>query len=155
VVVYAYNSFYFRHFSDGDLNRYELVTLNVSQPHATFQAQYQYVPASQLATLNVIAQLPNGTQIGTTVNSSSYIQHTPGLWLTVAPLGMAPFTGTSTGGSLLPFDLFGNQYYTIQMTDGFGDYHFAYWQDNANTNGTRTIDLTGNQTYIAVYNYVS
>ena len=55
IVVYPYNSFYFRHFSDGDLNRYELVTLNTSQPHATFEAQYQYVPPSQLATLNVIA----------------------------------------------------------------------------------------------------
>ena len=73
--------------------------------------------------------------------------------MTVAPLGMAPFTGTSTGGSLLPFDLFKDQFYTIQMTDGYGNYHFAYWQDNGSTNETRTIDLTGDQTYTAIYDY--
>ena len=64
------------------------------------------------------AQFPNGTQIGTTFNNTDYIQHTPGMWLTVTPPGSSqPFTGSFTGGSILPFILFKGQTYT---TTGLG-----------------------------------
>jgi hypothetical protein len=48
--------------------------------------------------LNIIAEYPNGTQIGTTFNNTGYIQHTPGMWLTVTPPDATiPYTGDIHG----------------------------------------------------------
>ncbi len=152
VVVYWFGNYYFREFSNGDLNRYGLVTFNSTGPTSvTLDALYQYVPASQAADLNVVAELPNGTVIGSTFNNTTYIQHTPGLWLTIAPGSGAPFTGSFTGGSILPFVLFNNAPYTIAMSAGYQNYQFAYWKDTGSTNAVRTITLAGSATYIAVY----
>jgi hypothetical protein len=155
VVVYWYGSDYFRHFSDGNLNRYALVTLNstAGQTSYSLDALYESVPKAQAASLNVIAQYPNGTQIGTTFNNQGYPQHTPGMWLTITPLGStSPFTGTFTGGSILPFILFKGQTYTVSMTQSYNDIVFSHWQDTGSTNPVRTVALNGNTTVIAIYN---
>jgi hypothetical protein len=153
IVAYWAGNYFFRHFSDGDLNRYELLTFNATgSTTASFDAVYEYVPQSHAATLNIIADFPNGTQIGTTFNNTGYIQHTPGLWLTVTqPDATVPYTGSFTGGSLLPFVLFMGDNYTVQMTLTYGNLKFAYWQDTGNTNGTRIVDLDQNTTLIAIY----
>jgi hypothetical protein len=152
VVVYWYGNYYFRDFSDGDLNRYALVTLNASQDSVSLTGLYQYVPAAQAASLNILAQFPNGTQIGTTFNNTDYIQHTPGMWLTVTPPGSAqPFTGSYTGGSILPFVLFKGQTYTVQMTAGYGNVQFLHWKDNNSTDLSRQVRLNGEASYTAIY----
>ena len=158
VIVYWADSYYFRHFSDGQLNRYQIVTLNSTNSDENsigYTAEYQYVPPGDAAALDVIAELPNGTMIGTTFNSTDYIQHTPGMWLTVT-LGDStmPFTGSFTGGSLLPFVLIMGESYTIEMTSSYGNYRFAYWKDNNSTDPSRTLALNLNSTLIAIYNYV-
>jgi hypothetical protein len=158
VVIYWFGNYYFRDFSNGDLNRYELVTLNTTagQNTVTLNALYQYVPPAKAATLNILAQLTNGTQIGTTFNNTGYIQHTPGMWLTVTPPGTTtPFTGTFTGGSILPFVLINDQTYTVQMTPSYNGYTFAYWKDSGSTNPVRAIALNGNASYTAVYTYAA
>lgn len=152
IVAYWYGNYYFRDFSNGNLNRYALVTFNsTGATSVTLDALYQYVPQSQAASLNVIAELPNGTLLGTTFNNTGYIQHTPGMWLTITPGSGTPFTGSFTGGSILPFVLINNEPYTISMTAGYLNYHFAYWKDNGSTNPIRTIALAGDASYIAVY----
>jgi hypothetical protein len=154
IIAYWAGHLFFRHFSDGDLNRYELLTFNSTGPTtATYTAVYEDVPGPQQAQLNVIAELPNGTQIGTTYNNTGYIQHTPGLWMTVTPPGATtPYTGSFTGGSLLPFTLFMGQNYTVQMTLAYGTYKFAYWADTMNTNSTRVVYMDQeNMTIVAVY----
>jgi len=113
---------------------------------------YQYVPASQAASLNILAQFPNGTQIGTTFNNTDYIQHTPGMWLTVTPPGSGqPFTGSYTGGSILPFILLKGQTYTVEMTAGYGNVQFLHWKDNNSTDLSRQVRLTGKASYTAIY----
>ena len=154
VVVYWYGSNYFRHFSNGNLQRYELVTLNSTsgQSTITLNALYENVPKPQAASLNLIAQFPNGTQIGTASEDNGYPQHTPGMYLTVTPPGSgSPFTATFTGGSILPFIFFNGQTYTVQMSTGYSNITFAFWKDNGSTDPTRSFMLTGNATYIAVY----
>jgi hypothetical protein len=154
VVAYWAGNYYFRHFSDGDLNRYELLTFNSTGPKTeTFDAVYQYVPPTQAASLDVIAIFPNGTVLGTTFNNSDYIQHTPGMWLTVTPRGSnSPYTGSFTGGSLLPFVLPSGETYTIQMTLSYGNIAFAYWNGTQSTNATRTVTLDqSSMTLVAVY----
>jgi hypothetical protein len=154
VVAYWAGNYHFRDFSGGDLNRYELVTFNsTGDTAASFDAIYEYIPPLQAATLNIIAEFPNGTQIGTTSNTTDYIQHTPGMWLTVTPPGAtAPYTGSDTGGSLLPFVLFAGESYTVQMTTGYGNVKFAYWNDTGSTDATRTIKLGQSATtVVAVY----
>jgi hypothetical protein len=153
VVAYWAGNYFFRHFSDGDLNRYELVTLNsTGTKSVSFDAMYEYVPPSQAATLNVIAVLPNGTLLGTTFNNSDYIQHTPGMWTTVTPPGSTiPYTGTFTGGSLLPFVLFRGDTYTVQMTLAYGNLAFGHWNDTGSANATRVVTLDQNTTLVAVY----
>jgi hypothetical protein len=157
VVVYWYGNYYFRHFSDGDLNRYALVTLNSTsgQNSTSLDGLYQYVPKAQAASLDIEAELPNGTLIGTSsINSGGYIQHTPGMWLDVIPPGsQTPFTGTFTGGSILPFIFFNHDTYTVDMSAGYKNYSFSHWKDTNSTNPDRAITLNGNATYIAIYNY--
>src|SRR5439155_21546489 len=75
VIAYWYGDYYFRHYADGQLNRYELVTLSSGTPTANLKAMYEMVPSSQAASLNVMAEFPNGTIIGQTFNNSGYIQH--------------------------------------------------------------------------------
>ena len=79
VVVYWYGDYYFRHFSNGNLQRYAYVTLNTTAGQNTYSmnALYESVPTSQAASLNIIAQFPNGTQIGTASEIDGYPQHTP------------------------------------------------------------------------------
>ncbi len=153
VVAYWAGNYYFRNFGGGNLNRYALVTFNSTGTTAvSLNAQYQYVPKSQAASLNIIAELPNGTVLGTTFNNSDYIQHTPGLWLTVTPPGASgPFTGSYTGGSILPFVLISGDTYTVQMTLGYGNLQFAYWKDNGSISASRSVFLTENTTLIAIY----
>jgi hypothetical protein len=154
VIAYWYGNYYFRHFTNGELNRYLLVTLNSTkgQDYTTTKALFQYVPAQQAASLNVIAQFPNGTQIGTTFNTTTYIQHTPGMWFTIAVQGSSdPLSGSFTGGSLLPFVLFNHDSYTIQMADSYKNVHFSRWQDTGSSSSARTVTMNGNTTYVAVY----
>lgn len=151
VVVYWYGSDYFRHFSNGNLNRYALIKFSTGGQTSKLNALYENVPSSSAANLNVIAEFPNGTQIGTTFCNNGYVQHTPGMWLTVAPYGQGPFTGSFTGGSMLPFTLFNGQTYTIQMTLSYNNIYFDHWQDNGNTNAQRTVTLNGAATYTAIY----
>lgn len=151
VVAYWLNNTYFRHFSDGNLNRYATVTLN-GTGHASLVAEYESVPPQDAASLNILAEYPNGTQIGTSdlVNGSN--EHSPGMWVQIIPPGSsAAYTGSYTGGSILPFVFANHEDYTIQMSTGYGNLHFVYWQDNHSTNATRTIALNGNATYVAIY----
>ena len=151
VVVYWLTNTYFRHFSDGDLERYATVTLNGTK-YVSLNAEYQSVPPQDAAALNVIAELPNGTQIGTSdlVNGSDF--HTPGMWFQIIPPGSnQAFTGSYTGGSILPFIFFNHETYTIQMSTGYQNLHFEYWKDNLSDNLTRTLTLNGNETFVAIY----
>jgi len=155
VVVYWLNNTYFRHFSDGNLNRYATVTLTGSK-YVSMNAEFQSVPFQDAAALNVIAELPNGTQIGTSnqVNGSNF--HSPGMWFQIVPPGSTqPFTGSYTGGSILPFIFFNHENYTIQMSTGYQNLNFLYWKDNKSQDPTRTVVLNGNATYIAIFNYQS
>ena len=154
VVVYSYAPDYFRHFSNGNLQRYSYVTLNttVGQTSLELNALYENVPTANAASLNIIAQFPNGTQIGTASEISGYPQHTPGMYLTVSPPGSGtPYTATFTGGSALPFIFFNGQAYTVSMSSGYSNVHFDHWKDNASTDPVRTIPLQGDSSYIAVY----
>jgi hypothetical protein len=151
VVVYWLNNTYFRHFSDGNLNRYATVVLNGSK-YASLNAIYEYVPPQDAAALNVIAEFPNGTQFGVSdlVNGSNF--HSPGMWFQIIPpQATQAFTGSYTGGSILPFILFNHETYTIQMSEGYQNVSFLHWKDNLNNNATRTVNLNGNATYIAIY----
>jgi hypothetical protein len=151
VVVYWLNNIYFRHFSDGNLERYATVTLNGTK-YVSLDAEFESVPQQNAAALNVLAEFPNGTQIGTSHDDNGSDSHTPGMWVQIIPPGSTQaYTGTYTGGSILPFIFFNHETYTIQMTSGYGNLHFAYWKDNLSTNPTRTVTLDGNQTFIAVY----
>jgi hypothetical protein len=155
VVVYGYGDAYFRHFSNGNLQRYSYVTLNATagQNSYSMNALYEVVPNAQAASLNIIAQFPNGTQIGTASVIDGYPQHTPGMYLSVTPPGgTAPYTATFTGGSILPFIFFNHQTYTVAMSLGYSNITFSHWADDASTDPTRAFALDGNSTFIAVYN---
>jgi hypothetical protein len=176
VVVFWYSNYYIRYINDSntgiDLQRYDLVTLNATAPHDTLDAVFQYVPSSQAASLNIIAQFPNGTQIG---NSSyypqlDYILHSPGMWFTLtAPNGSDPFTGTFTGGSILPFILYNHQNYTVDMSQGYcGEWYtglsngtapiveieWSNWLNGSSTDPSLVVGLNSNVTYVAIYNQV-
>ena len=170
VVVYWYGNYYIRYINDAntgiDLQRYDLVTLSQSHPNDTLTAMFEYVPPPQAASLNIIAEFPNGTQLGTASVVNGYDLHTPGMWLTVTPpFQSTPYTGTFTGGSILPFTLFNNETYTVQMSlDYYGPWvtnltgtgpmvniTWSHWQDNNNTDPNRAITLSGNANYTAIY----
>ena len=152
VVVYWLDSYYFRKFSDGNLNRYATVTLNGTK-YASLNAQFEQVPATQAAQLNVIAEFPNGTLIGTSLTVNQTYQHTPGMWVQIVPPGQtAAYTGSFTGGSILPFVLFNHETYTVEMSGVYGNIQFSHWQDNqSNINPTRTVTLNGDTTLTAIY----
>jgi len=154
VVLYGYGDNYFRHFSNGNLQRYSYVTLNATagQNSYSMNALYETVPNQQAASLNIIAQFPNGTQIGTASEIGGYPQHTPGMYLSVTPPGSAtPYTATFTGGSILPFIFFNGRTYTVAMSAGYSNITFSYWKDSRSTDPTRAFTLNGNSTFIAVY----
>lgn len=120
VVIYWYAPHYIRYINDSltgiDLQRYDLVTLNQSHPTDTLTAMFEDVPPSQAATLNILAEYPNGTLIGSAADVNGYNLHSSGMWLTVTPpFQSTPYTGTFTGGSILPFTFFKNETYTVQM----------------------------------------
>ena len=114
VVAYWAGNYYFRQFSGGDLNRYELLSFNsTGAKSASYDALYEYVPPARAATLNVIAILPNGTVWGrpsTTATTSSTLLECGSRSLLQAT--HVPYTGSYTGGSLLPFVLFSGETYT-------------------------------------------
>ena len=154
IIMYWYGNYWLREFTNGDLNRYALVTFNsTGATTVSYNALYQYVPPTQAASLNVGAEFPNGTVIGTTFNNTSYIQHTPGMWLTVTPPNSTkPFTGTFTGGSILPFILLKNENYTVSMTAGYDNcLAFFKWQDTGSTSPVRVVPLYGNTSLVAIY----
>ena len=170
VVVYWYGNNYIRYINDAntgiDLQRYDLVTLSASKPSDTLTAMFEYVPPSQAASLNIVAQFPNGTQLGTATVVNGYDLHSPGMWLTVTPpFQSTPYTGTFTGGSILPFTLFNHETYTVQMSpDYYGPWvtnltgtgpmvniTWSHWQDNNSNDSTRAITLNGNANYTAIY----
>ena len=75
-----------------------------------------------------------------------------------------PYTGTFTGGSILPFTLFNHETYIIQMSSGYDGpwtgnpgygqvvhITFSHWQDNNSPDPNRAITLDGNAQYIAIY----
>ncbi|MFI5420167.1 MAG: hypothetical protein ACHQ1H_04300 [Nitrososphaerales archaeon] len=151
IVVYWLPDYYFRHFSDGQLNRYDTVTLNGSK-YSTVNALYEFIPPSESAALDVIAQFPNGTEIGTsdTVNGSYF--HTPGMWMGIVPPGQnQAYTGSFTGGSVLPFILVNHDTYVIQLANGYGNVVFSHWKDNGGKNPTRQVTMNGNASYVAVF----
>ena len=154
VVLYGYGDNYFRHFSNGNLQRYSFVTLNATAGQTSYSMNglYETVPKGQAASLNILAQFPNGTQIGTASEIGGYPQHTPGMYLSVTPPGAtAPYTATFTGGSILPFIFFNGQTYTVSMSAGYGNVKFSHWKDDGSTDLTRAFTLSGNSTLIAVY----
>ncbi len=174
VVVYWYGADYVRYINDSntgiDLQRYDLVTLNQSSPSDTLTAMFEVVPASQAASLNIIAEYPNGTLIGTTSVVNNYVLHSSGMWLTVTPpFQSKPYTGTFTGGSILPFILFNHETYTIQMTElscgpeqnlngqsiGIVENVWSHWENTNSANSSATITLNGSETLIAIYNQVT
>jgi hypothetical protein len=176
VVVFWYGNYYIRYINDAntglDLQRYDTVTLNQSMPSDTLTGMFEYVPTSQATSLNFIAEFPNGTLIGTSEQNASanYIQHSSGMWLTLTPPGQTtPYTGTFTGGSILPFTLFNGETYTVQMTlDACGmvlsangqtvgpvDIVWSHWQDHGSTDANRAITLNGAATYIAIYDQLT
>jgi hypothetical protein len=74
------------------------------------------------------------------------------MWMTVTPEDdTSPFTGSYTGGSLLPFILLSGTTYTITATESYGDLKFGYWKDNNSTDFSRTILLNENITLVAIY----
>jgi len=150
-VVFWLNNTYFRHFSDGELNRYDTVTLNGSK-YVSLNAEYEYISPRDAASLNVIAEYPNGTQIGTSDYLNGSDTHTPGMWVQIVPpQSTLAYTGSFTGGSVLPFVFFNHETYTIQMSSSFGNLQFLYWKDNHSTDPNRSVALSGNATYIAVF----
>jgi hypothetical protein len=176
VVVFWYGNYYIRYIKDAntgvDLQRYDTITLNQSKPSDTLTGMFEYVPTSQATSLNIIAEFPNGTLIGTSQQNATadYIQHSSGMWLTLAPPGQTtPYTGTFTGGSILPFTLFKGETYTVQMTlDACGmvlsangqtvgpvDIVWSHWQVDGSTDANRAITLKGPATYIAIYDQLT
>ncbi|MDG6999508.1 MAG: hypothetical protein JRN15_10380 [Nitrososphaerota archaeon] len=174
VVVYWFAPNYIRYINDSltgmDLQRYDLVTLNQSNPTDTLTAVYENVPTSQAATLNIFAEYPNGTLIGSAAVVNGYDLHSSGMWLTVTPpFQSTPYTGTFTGGSILPFTFFNNETYTVQMAAsscgpdqnlsgqiiGIVYNVFSHWQNNNSTSVSQSITLSGNDTWTAIYNQVT
>lgn len=60
------------------------------------------------------------------------------------------FTGTFSGGSMLPFILFRSETYTVQMTSGYNGLTFSHWQADNSQDPTGSIFLGGNATFVAV-----
>jgi len=173
VVIYWYDNYYIRYINDSntgmDLQRYDLVTLNSSSPTDNLTGAFEYVPPSKAASLNLFAEYPNGTLIGGAAIVNGYDLHSSGMWLTVTPpFQNTPYTGTFTGGSILPFTLFDNQTYTVNMAlsscgteqningTNIGTVYnvWSHWADNNSTNATRQITLNGSKSLTAVYEQV-
>jgi hypothetical protein len=151
VVVYWLPSYYFRHFTDGQLNRYDTVTLNGTK-YASLNALYENIPQPEAAALDVVAQFANGTQIGTSDNVNGSYFHTPGMWMQLVPPGLRDaYTGSFTGGSVLPFILINHDTYTIQMSAGYQNVVFSHWKDTNSKNPARQVTMSGNATYVAVF----
>jgi hypothetical protein len=133
----------FRHYSDGILTRYHEVTADPTKGIA-LEANYELVPASQAAKLNVIAVDENGNQIGGTTGSAEdgTLVAKPGMWMWLTPPGASsPYSGAYSSSSSTPFRVFNGQTYTITMSS-FDQYVFDHWQDNvSNTNPTRAFTL--------------
>ncbi|HKW05837.1 MAG TPA: hypothetical protein VJN71_11095 [Nitrososphaerales archaeon] len=181
VVVYWYGNWYIRYINDTntgiDLQRYDLVTLSSTHPTDTLYANFENVPPNQSASLNVIAEFPNGTQLGTAQVVNGYDLHSPGMWLTLTPpAGVSPFTGngnpytgTFTGGSILPFTLFNQSTYSLQMSlsfcgpwvtsnSGIGPTVYlawSHWMNDSSTNPTRVISMSQDVTYVGIYDQVN
>jgi hypothetical protein len=155
VVLYWCCDQYFRHYSDGTLTRYYVVTPGSSG--ILVKGMYESVPASQAAKLNVIAKDTNGNVIGgTTTNPDGSISTQPGMWMWLTPPGSStPYTGAYTGSSSTPFTIFNGKTYTLTMSS-FDKYQFDHWQDNGSTNPTRAFTMNGDSVNnVAIYRIVS
>jgi hypothetical protein len=155
-IMYSFSPFWFRHWTDGGLHRYHLVSGD-GQAHS-FTAVYEQIPASGEAQLTVQAKTTDGTPIGSTTGTQedNTLQAQPGIEVLVAPPGsLTPYTAGFTGGSeATPFHLVKGQTYTIIMEE-FGQYKFSHWEDNGSTNSARAVPLTSDtQTLTAIYEVV-
>jgi hypothetical protein len=158
VVMYWCCDNEFRHYSDGTLTRYHYVTPDATKG-INLEANYEVVPASQAATLNVIAKDTNGNVIGGTTGSAEdgTLIAKPGMWMWITPPGASsPYSGAYSSSSSTPFKVFNGKTYTIAMSS-FDQYVFDHWQDDSsNTNPTRAFTLNGDSVNnVAVYRIVA
>jgi hypothetical protein len=154
VVLYWCCDYYFRHYSDGTLTRYHIVTANSNG--IVLKGLYERVPSSQDAKLNVIAKDTAGRVIGgTTSNPDGSISAEPGMWMWLTPPGASsPYTGAYTGSSSTPFVVFDGKSYKITMAS-FDRYQFDHWQGTGSTNPTRSFTMNGDSVNnVAVYRIV-
>ncbi len=151
LVAYWATDYYYRHFSNGNLNRYQLFSMNVSSSY-NITGIYEYIPLKKLATLNIVAEFPNGTLIGQSYQQGKNFFHTPGMWIAITPPGSStPYTGGYTGGSILPFDLVNHSSYTIKMAQGYQNINFSHWDDTGSNNTSRVLKIQGDTNLTAIY----
>jgi hypothetical protein len=154
VVLYWCCDYYFRHYSDGTLTRYHVVTANPNG--ILLKGLYERVPASQDAKLNVIAKDTSGNVIGgTDTNPDGSISTEPGMWMWLTPPGSSsPYTGAYTGSSSTPFVVFDGKTYKVTMSS-FGKYQFDHWQGSGSTNPARSFTMSGDSVNnVAIYRIV-
>ena len=155
VVLYWCCDYYFRHYSDGTLTRYHVVTANSNG--ILLKGLYEQVPSSQAAKLNVIAKDTTGKVIGgTTTNPDGSIAAEPGMWMWLTPPGASsPYTGAYTGSSSTPFVVYDGKTYKVTMSS-FDRYQFDHWQGTGSTNPTRSFAMNGDSVNnVAIYRIVN
>lgn len=153
--MYSNGDNYMRHYSDGTLARYHFVTPSLTP--ISLNAQYENVPASQSARLDVTALDSNGNILGSSKMVNGSVVATPGMYMDLIPPGQTkPYTSTFTGAGDLPWILFNNKTYTVEMTTSYGKYYFDHWQDNNSTSPVRAFVLNGDSTAnVAIYRITS
>jgi hypothetical protein len=154
IVMYSAGDTFFRHYTDGTLYRYHFVTASSSGQVLT--AEYERIPASSQAKLNVIAKTTSGEIIGGSTGSDTdlTLSATPGMEIKLAPPNtLTPYTAAFTGSSSLPFVLFEGRSYTA-VAGSFGKYQFSHWEDNSSNNSARLFSMNGDKTAVAIYNVV-
>ena len=155
-IMYSYSPYWFRHWTDGGLHRYHLVSGDGAAHSLT--AVFENIPTSQEAQLWVKAKTSDGTPIGGTTGTQedNTLQAQPGIEVLVAPPNtLNAYTAGFTGGSeASPFHLVKGQTYTITMEE-FGQYKFSHWEDNNLTNPARAVPLNSDSlTLTAVYDVI-
>jgi len=151
VVVYNDQDNWFRHYADGTLVRYQLVTPGTDPISLT--AIYEKVPSAIEDKLNVIALDQFGNIIGDTIGSvdDGTLTVTPGMWMGIIPPGQTtPYTGGFTGSSSEPFSLVNGQTYDVEM-NSYQQYVFSHWEDNGSTNPIRSFTMNGDIEVNAMY----
>jgi hypothetical protein len=156
-IMYPFQDYFFRHWTDGGLHRYHLVD-TAHNSGDTLTAQYEQVPASISAHLMINAKTSSGQPIGGTTGSEENqdLNAEPGLEVLVAPPGsMTAYTAGFTGGSEIAdaFHFAKGKTYTVIVQE-FGQYKFSHWEDNGSTNRARAVPLNGDLTLTAIYDVV-